>query len=49
MLKFFDWAYNKGGAQAKALDYATLPNEVVAQIRAAWKSQVKDSSDKALY
>ncbi|AUQ27396.1 phosphate ABC transporter substrate-binding protein PstS [Dickeya zeae] len=49
VLKFFDWAYNKGGAQAKALDYATLPNEVVAQIRAAWKSQVKDGSDKALY
>lgn len=49
VLKFFDWAYNKGGEQATALDYATLPNEVVEQIRAAWKTQVKDSSGKALY
>ncbi|ATO35440.1 Phosphate-binding protein PstS [Dickeya dianthicola] len=49
VLKFFDWAYNKGGDQAKALDYATLPKDVVAQVRAAWKTQIKDSSGKALY
>ncbi|NAT77300.1 phosphate ABC transporter substrate-binding protein PstS [Dickeya dadantii] len=49
VLKFFDWAYTKGGDQAKALDYATLPKEVVAQVRAAWKTQIKDSSGKALY
>ncbi|WOA53762.1 phosphate ABC transporter substrate-binding protein PstS [Dickeya solani] len=49
VLKFFDWSYNKGGDQAKALDYATLPKEVVAQVRAAWKTQIKDSSGKALY
>ncbi|TYL43105.1 phosphate ABC transporter substrate-binding protein PstS [Dickeya sp. ws52] len=49
VLKFFDWAYNKGGDQAKALDYATLPKEVVAQVRAAWKTQIKDSSGKVLY
>ncbi|MFC3393828.1 phosphate ABC transporter substrate-binding protein PstS [Brenneria rubrifaciens] len=49
VLKFFDWAYNKGGEQATALDYATLPKEVVEQIRAAWKTQIKDSSGKALY
>ncbi|MBT1430153.1 phosphate ABC transporter substrate-binding protein PstS [Dickeya dianthicola] len=49
VLKFFDWAYNKGGDQAKALDYATLPKDVVAQVRAAWKNQIKDSSGKALY
>ncbi|KHS95411.1 phosphate ABC transporter substrate-binding protein [Pectobacterium brasiliense] len=49
VLKFFDWAFKKGGEQAEALDYATLPKEVVEQIRAAWKTQVKDSSGKALY
>ncbi|RLM22448.1 phosphate ABC transporter substrate-binding protein PstS [Brenneria alni] len=49
VLKFFDWAYTKGGDQATALDYAILPNEVVEQIRAAWKTNVKDSSGKALY
>ena len=49
VLKFFDWAYKNGGEQAQALDYATLPNEVVEQVRAAWKAQVKDSSGKSLY
>ncbi|WP_192456234.1 phosphate ABC transporter substrate-binding protein PstS [Musicola keenii] len=49
VLKFFDWAYNKGGDQAVALDYATLPKEVVSQVRAAWKTQIKDSSGKPLY
>lgn len=38
VLKFFDWAYNNGKQQAKDLDYATLPEEVVSQVRAAWKS-----------
>ncbi|ATA19897.1 phosphate ABC transporter substrate-binding protein (PhoT family) [Gibbsiella quercinecans] len=49
VLKFFDWAYKSGGEQANALDYATLPNEVVEQVRAAWKTNIKDSSGKALY
>mgnify|MGYP001405805176 CR=1 FL=1 len=49
VLKFFDWAYKNGGKQANALDYATLPENVVEQIRAAWKTNVKDSSGKALY
>ncbi|MEQ1976367.1 phosphate ABC transporter substrate-binding protein PstS [Xenorhabdus sp. SGI240] len=37
VLNFFDWAYNHGKKQAKELDYATLPEEVVSQVRAAWK------------
>lgn len=49
VLKFFDWAYTKGAKQATDLDYAVLPNEVVEQVRAAWKAQLKDSSGKALY
>ncbi|GKX63782.1 phosphate ABC transporter substrate-binding protein PstS [Pragia fontium] len=48
VLKFFDWGYAKGGALAKELDYAVLPDSVVEQVRAAWKTQVKDSSGKAL-
>ncbi|WP_338884040.1 phosphate ABC transporter substrate-binding protein PstS [Xenorhabdus sp. TH1] len=40
VLKFFDWAYNNGKQQAKDLDYATLPEEVVSQVRAAWKSNL---------
>ena len=49
VLKFFDWAYKNGGKQANDLDYATLPDSVVEQVRAAWKTNVKDSSGKALY
>ena len=49
VLKFFDWAYKNGGKEANALDYATLPDSVVEQVRAAWKTNVKDSSGKALY
>ncbi|HGJ5873509.1 MAG TPA: phosphate ABC transporter substrate-binding protein PstS [Arsenophonus apicola] len=49
ILAFFDWAYDKGADQAKALDYATLPNEVVAHIRAAWKSNIKDANGNPIY
>ncbi|WP_213993557.1 phosphate ABC transporter substrate-binding protein PstS [Sodalis sp. dw_96] len=49
VFKFFDWAYNKGGDQANALDYATLPKDVVAQIRAAWKANIKDTNGNPLY
>lgn len=49
VLKFFDWAYKNGGKLTTDLDYATLPDAVVEQVRAAWKTNIKDSSGKALY
>ncbi len=49
VLKFFDWAYKNGGEQAEKLDYAVLPKEVIEQVRASWKTSVKDSSGKPLY
>ncbi|MEQ1968322.1 phosphate ABC transporter substrate-binding protein PstS [Xenorhabdus nematophila] len=49
VLKFFDWAYDKGKKQAEDLDYAVLPQEVISQVRAAWKSNIKDSSGNPLY
>ncbi|MFS7360943.1 phosphate ABC transporter substrate-binding protein PstS [Rahnella inusitata] len=49
VLKFFDWAYKNGKKLTTDLDYAALPDSVVEQIRAAWKTNVKDSSGKALY
>ncbi|KFK92078.1 MULTISPECIES: phosphate ABC transporter substrate-binding protein PstS [unclassified Serratia (in: enterobacteria)] len=49
VLKFFDWAYKTGAKQASDLDYAPLPAEVVEQIRAAWRTNIKDSSGKALF
>ncbi|MCP1438921.1 phosphate transport system substrate-binding protein [Erwinia persicina] len=49
VLKFFDWAYKNGAQVTTSLDYAALPDSVVEQIRAAWKTNIKDSSGKALY
>lgn len=49
ILKFFDWAYKNGSKLTTDLDYATLPDSVVEQVRAAWKNEIKDSSGKALY
>jgi len=48
VLKFFDWAYDKGGKLASDLDYVPLPENVVKLIRAAWKAQIKDAAGKAL-
>lgn len=49
VLNFFNWAYDKGAQEAKNLDYAVLPSEVVSQIRAAWKSSLKDSNGQPIY
>ncbi len=49
VLKFFVWAYKTGAKQANDLDYASLPDSVVEQVRAAWKTNIKDSSGKPLY
>lgn len=35
-LKYFNWAYAKGGKIAADLDYVTLPDSVVARIRTEW-------------
>lgn len=48
VLKFFDWAFKTGAKQASELDYAVLPAEVVEQIRAAWKNNIKDSAGNPL-
>lgn len=39
-LKFLDWALKKGQAQAKALDYVPLPNDVIKQIEAHWVKEL---------
>lgn len=41
VLKFFDWAYAKGGKLAEDLDYVPLPAPVVKLIQANWKAQLK--------
>ena len=40
-LKFFDWAYRNGGKMAAELDYVPLPESLIRQVRATWKSQIK--------
>ena len=49
VLKFFDWAYEKGDKLATDLDYVTLPDNVVKLIRAAWKAQIKDAAGKPVW
>jgi phosphate transport system substrate-binding protein len=40
-LQFFDWAYRNGAKSAAELDYVPLPDTLIAQIRATWKSDIK--------
>lgn len=37
-LKFFDWAYAKGGDMAKELTFIPMPENVVSQVRAMWQT-----------
>jgi phosphate transport system substrate-binding protein len=48
-LKFFAWAYAKGGKMAEDLDYVPLPAKVVAAIQKVWASDIKDASGKQIY
>ena len=49
VLKFFDWSFENGDKMALELDYVPIPDPVVKQIKGVWKSQIKDSSGKAVY
>jgi phosphate transport system substrate-binding protein len=48
-LKFFAWAYAKGGKMAEDLDYVPMPAKVVDEVQKVWASQIKDASGKPLY
>jgi phosphate transport system substrate-binding protein len=48
-LKFFAWAYAKGGKMAEDLDYVPLPAKVIAAIQKVWASDIKDASGKQIY
>ena len=48
-LKFFAWAYAKGGKAAEDLDYVPLPAPVVDQIKKTWSSEFKTAEGKPLY
>jgi phosphate transport system substrate-binding protein len=48
-LRFFAWAYSKGGKIAEELDYVPLPNNVVTEIENVWATQIKDSNGKPIF
>lgn len=48
-LKFFAWAYKKGGKAAEELDYVPVPANVVKDIEKTWSDEVKDANGKPLF
>jgi len=48
-LKFFAWAYAKGGKMAEELDYVPMPAKVVMAIENVWAKEIKDASGKPLF
>ncbi len=48
-LKFFAWAYAKGGQMAVALDYVPMPTKVVTDIEKMWATDIKDASGKPVF
>ncbi len=49
VLKFFSWAYGKGGKMAESLDYVPMPEGVVKLIESKWRSEIKDASGKPVF
>ncbi len=48
VLSFFDWAYKNGDAQAAALDFVPLPENVKALVRKSW-SKIAGPDGKPVY
>jgi phosphate transport system substrate-binding protein len=48
-LKFFAWAYEKGGKMAEELDYISMPKSVVDGVKKTWADEIKDPSGKPIY
>jgi len=48
-LKFFDWAYNKGDKLASDLSYIPMPDKVVTDIEAMWKSDIVGADGKPVF
>jgi phosphate transport system substrate-binding protein len=40
-MKFFNWAYKSGAQMAAELDYVPLPEALIKQVRATWKTEIK--------
>ena len=48
-LKFFAWAYKKGGKMAEDLDYVPMPDKVGASIQKMWHADIKGADGKPLF
>jgi phosphate transport system substrate-binding protein len=48
-LKFFNWAYAKGGKMAEELDYVPMPGNVVNAVQKLWVSEIKDAGGKPIF
>lgn len=48
-LKFFAWAYEKGGKAAEELDYIPMPHTVVQSVEKTWAAEIKDAGGKPLF
>lgn len=49
VLKFFDYAYERGDASAKALNYIPMPNNVVNVIHFLWERNIKTKDGKSIW
>jgi phosphate transport system substrate-binding protein len=47
-LKFFEWAYAKGGKPAEELDYIPMPAPVVKLVKETWNKEIKGADGKPL-
>ena len=48
-LKFFAWAYAKGGVMAEELDYVPMPPNVISLVQRLWAAEIKDASGKPIF
>jgi len=48
-LKFFAWAYAKGGKMAEELDFVPMPASVVTSVQSLWTKEIKDAGGKPLF
>ncbi|MBL7479421.1 phosphate ABC transporter substrate-binding protein PstS [Legionella bononiensis] len=49
VLEFFNWAYANGKADANKLNYVTLPDTLIEQIKMKWASDLHDEQGKAIW
>ena len=47
-LKFFAWAYAKGGKMAEDLDFVSMPGKVVTAIQKSWL-EIKDDKGQPVF